>query len=276
MKVYQHGSYVRKSDSRTVFRYRCIRCKKTFSTATSLACFGQKKRRLNHMIWKHLCSGNTQRRTAQFLGVNRKTVVRKFRFLANFFRERRLKALYENNILAVKEVLFDEMESSIHSKCLPVTIPLAVEKKKRKILDFQVEMIPPKGKLAEISLKKYGHRPNHSRLGLEKLFTNLRLMVVADAAFKSDQKTSYPGYVKKYFPQAKEHVSVKGVRGCVTGQGEMKKTAYDPLFDLNQTAAMIRYNVSRLARRSWCTSKTIQGLKDHLEIYLAFHNQKLI
>src|SRR3954471_13940299 len=81
------GFYFRSSDSRTVRRFRCKRCLRHFSQATRSPCFGQKKRRLNHEIERLYCSGVSQRRLALILGVNRKTVVRKVRFLAAQARE---------------------------------------------------------------------------------------------------------------------------------------------------------------------------------------------
>ncbi|MBU6155196.1 MAG: hypothetical protein KGP28_12905, partial [Bdellovibrionales bacterium] len=48
-----------------------------------------------------------------------------------------------------------------------------------------------------------------------------------------------------------------------------------PIFSLNHTCAMLRANLNRLFRRTWCTTKTIQGLIDHLSIYVAFHNRRL-
>ena len=55
----------------------------------------------------------------------------------------------------------------------------------------------------------------------------------------------------------------------------MKKLVFDPLFSLNHSCAMLRANLNRLFRRTWCTSKTRQGLIDHLSLYVRFHNEVL-
>ena len=60
------------------------------------------------------------------------------------------------------------------------------------------------------------------------------------------------------------------------GQGELKKIGFDPLFDLNHTAAMIRANINRLFRRTWCTTKRADRLEAHLELYVQYHNRELI
>ena len=44
---------------------------------------------------------------------------------------------------------------------------------------------------------------------------------------------------------------------------------------LNQTAAMIRDNIKRLARRTWCTTKKVERLLDLLMMYAHYHNQKI-
>jgi hypothetical protein len=58
----------------------------------------------------------------------------------------------------------------------------------------------------------------------------------------------------------------------VTGQGELKKTTHDPLFAINHTLAMLRANINRLIRRTWCTTKKPERLIDHLWIYIRYHN----
>jgi transposase-like protein len=274
-----HGRYVRKSDSRTINRYLCLRCRRTFSGATDGVCFGQRNRRINHLVYKHLVCGNSLRRTARMLGVDPKTVTRKMRFLANQFRIERLQE-YEDlskipeRMRSVMEVDADEMESSVLSKCLPVTIALAVERPSRKILSFHVDTITAKGKLAEISLKKYGFRENRSEHAFQMMMNDLKRIVHPRLHFQSDQKPTYAGLVKKNFPDA-THTQHKSRRAVIVGYGELKQKGFDPLFAINHTAAMIRYGVSRLHRRTWCTSKTIQGLRDHLELYVRFHNSQV-
>ena len=68
----------------------------------------------------------------------------------------------------------------------------------------------------------------------------------------------------------------KGRRGCVVGQGELKAIGFDPIFAFNHTAAMLRANMNRLFRRTWCTTKTIRGLEDHLALYVKYHNEELL
>jgi hypothetical protein len=90
----------------------------------------------------------------------------------------------------------------------------------------------------------------------------------------TDENPKYPGWLRSVFPEA-THETHKGRRGCRTGQGELKKIGFDPLFGLNHTAAMIRANVNRMFRRTWCTTKRPARLALHLELYVFYHNTVL-
>ena len=69
----------------------------------------------------------SQRRIALVLHLNYKTVVRKFLFLATQAKLQRLAYLETlRQAGELKEFQFDEMESFERSKCLPLSIPLAV------------------------------------------------------------------------------------------------------------------------------------------------------
>lgn len=175
----------------------------------------------------------------------------------------------------LKAVQFDEMETFEHSKCLPLSIPLAVEAESRRILDFGVCSMPANGPLAHISRRKYGPRADGRPREAHAIFARLAAFVDPHAQISTDQNPKYPAWVKPHFPDVK-HRAFKGRRGCVVGQGELKRGGYDPLFSLNHTAAMIRGNVNRLFRRTWCTTKRKDRLAAHLAIYIDYHNTVLI
>ncbi len=227
------------------------------------------------MLRKLFASSVSQRRAAIILGINRKTVARKFRFLAAVGKEHHLKWV-SKNVKSVKaiELHFDDLETSEHSKYKPVSVTLVVEKKTRKIIDFELSRMPPKWILAQKANQKYGARKDERPVGWRRLFRRLRENITSDAFFTSDQNPFYASLVKKYFPNS-THTQVHGRDACVTGQGELKKIGYDPIFAINHTCAMLRANMNRLARRTWCTTKNLKGLEDHLWIYVDFHNREL-
>jgi transposase-like protein len=270
------GFFFRSSDSRLIRRLQCRSCRRTFSLATRSECFGQKKRHLNSTIEKLFCSGISQRRAARLLGVTQNTIARKLVFLGT--RAARL----NRNFLIERvrssgpfvDLQFDEMESFEHSRCLPLSIPLVVEAGSRKILGFGVGSMPAKGLLARISVKKYGPRKDDRPRIASELWSGLRPFLSPSPRILSDMNPRYPSWIHPHFANA-VHSTVKGRRGCVVGLDELKRGGFDPLFSLNHTAAMLRANVNRLFRKTWCTTKKAERLALHLAIYAHYHNRVL-
>jgi transposase-like protein len=75
------GYFKTKWNAQPVPRYRCKKCGKFFSSHTLRPTAGQKKPHLNHEIYKLYASGMTQKRLAQVIGCNPKTVARKVGWL---------------------------------------------------------------------------------------------------------------------------------------------------------------------------------------------------
>jgi transposase-like protein len=271
-KIVKFGFFRRRSDGELVQRFRCCGCLKSFSKATSDPCYQQNKRQLNEAVRQLFCSGVSQRRLARLLKISRITVVRKLLFLADqAYGDLRVK----NAIHPLAEIVeFDDMETFEHTKCKPVSITLAVEAKSRRILGFQVSQMPAKGLLARISVKKYGFRKDERKRARKILFESLVPLVHKTAKIKSDENPHYAPDVKKFFPDC-EYEAHKGRRGSIVGQGELKKIRFDPLFSINHTCAMLRANINRLFRRTWCTTKRIDRLSAHIAIYAVYHNEHL-
>jgi hypothetical protein len=239
-------------------------------------CFNQKKRTVNFLIGQLLCSGVTQRRTARIAAVNRKTVERKLLILARQARKERLEYLQflQSQPQRLTALEFDEMESFERSKYLPLSLPLVVVPETRKILGIAVASMPGKGLLAEFSRKKYGRRKDERAAIASQLLAEIKSACAPKLTIVTDQNPQYPRWLRAHFPDVK-HQTTRGKRGRTVGQGELKKTLFDPLFSLNHTAAMLRANVSRLVRRTWATTKRPDRLHAHLELYIRYHNQCL-
>ncbi len=273
--VVRNGYFFRKSDSRKVPQFFCKACKNFFTASTQAPTAYQKKRRITHPLRLLVTSGVSQRRAALILRVDRKTVVRRFRYIAARERTRHLeyiRSTYQTKPLEL--VQFDDLETAEHTKCKPLSVALAVDPATRKILSFTVSRMPAKGWLARTAIKKYGPRKDERAQGWNELMRDLKPIVAKGVILHSDENPHYVPIVKRHFPEA-IHLTVKGGRGSLTGQGELKRLKYDPLFSLNHTCAMLRANLSRLFRKTWCLSKTRAGLIDHLSIYVSFHNTVL-
>ena len=244
-----------------------------FSAASHHPCFRQHKRQLNHKLSGFLCSLGSQRRAAKELHLSRTTVARKLVFLG----QQALLELADMNqrLPQVNTMEFDDLETFEHTKCKPLSVTMAVEFKTRRILDFEVSSMPAKGLLVRKALKKYGPRKDERAFRRKALFARLRPMIHPQALIKSDESPHYPVDVKVYFPLA-VHERHPGRRSSSTGQGELKKGGFDPLFCLNQTYGMLRANINRLIRKTWCTTKLQEKLRLHLAMYAVYHNKKLL
>jgi len=275
-RISKKGTFYRLCDRRYIQRFKCRVCKIQFSKSTFDPDYRQHRREINHRLFLFLASGVTQRRAAFLLDADRKTIGRKLKILgarAKVDHEEWLEERFSES--KVRHIQFDDLETSEHTKCKPVSVTLAVQNKSREILDFQVKRMPAKGRLSRVARKKYGKRKDERPEGWDQLFKNLKMILHPESVCESDENPHYPKYLKKHLPNAK-HIRHKGARGTVTGQGELKKQKFDPLFSLNHTCAMLRANISRLFRKTWNTTKKIERLVDHLWIYVRYHNTVLV
>ena len=272
-QIVRDGSFFRPSDGRKIQRYRCKLCKRRFSSATFEAAYRQNKRRVNFPLRGLLCSNVSIRRAAILLNIDKKTVSRKLKFLGAVAKNKF--EIYVSNLKKVEHIQFDDLHAIEHTKCKPLSVTMAVEVHSRKILGLEVSSMPATGHLAKIARKKYGYRPDHRKKNMEKLFKRLQKLLKSDCVIHSDEHPFYEKRVRKYFPKARYN-QFKGAKSCIAGQGELKKLRFDPLFSINHTFGMLRANINRLIRRSWCTTKDPERLKDHLYLYANFHNEVLV
>ena len=268
-KITKKGVFLAKRGGK-IQRFKCQGCKKTFSDKTNRPGYRSRRYHLRNRIFRELCRGVSQREIAIELKIHRDTVARLLIAVAKEARRQNKKVLA---VSAPRVVVFDEMETFEHTKCKPVSIVLAVEEGTRKILAIEAAQMPAKGHLAEVSRRRYGYRADHRPAALRRALgtiSNFKSL----ALIKSDESPRYPKYLKECLPKI-PHAAFKGRRGCVVGQGELKRGGFDPLFSLNHTCARIRDLIKRLSRRTWCTTKLVERLQMLLDIFMCHFNRRL-
>jgi len=273
MNLTSFGFFLRKHDGAKICRYRCPICEKTFSESTPRETFNHKKPMYNPIVYKLLVSGVSQRRSAFILRINRKTVVRKFILWGK--KCERVLPMLNAFFPKVKKIQFDDLETFEHTKCKPLSVFMAVEKDSRWIIGFRVASMNAKGHLASMARKKYGPRLENRKEMRQQVFKEINGYVEEDALLQSDQNPHYLSDVTEHFPKA-VYETFLSRRAAVIGQGELKKIGFDPLFTLNHTYAMLRANINRLFRKTWCTTKKPERLKYHIAMYAVYHNLLLI
>jgi transposase-like protein len=272
--IIKDGFFYRTSDSRKIQRFKCKSCLTKFSNATYSVAKYQKKRRANHLVFKFISSGVSIRRVGKILNLHQDTVSKKVKFLAFISRRKQEKLLLKLNN-KVTHMQVDDLITIEHTKLKPVSVSVAVDVHSRVILGAEVSQIAAFGHLSELSKRKYGPRKSELKNGLDRLFKSISACIQKDSLVESDEHKMYPGFIHRYLNKA-EHKQYKGGKGCVAGQGELKKLAHDPLFIINHTLAMFRANINRLIRKTWCTTKKLDMLKDHLDIFIWYYNSELL
>jgi hypothetical protein len=232
------------------------------------------KKRINQSLLNFLASGMSMRRSALLLRVNKKTVERKLPFLAkrcNRLNKRSLEKFKEK----IHNIQIDDLITKENSKLKPLSVTIVVDEDRRRILNMEVSQIPAFGHLAKLAVKKYGIRKDEHFEGPTRTFQKISHVVSAEVRIKSDEHQRYPGFISTYLPKA-QHLTFKSERAYVAGQGELKKVHFDPLFVVNHTCAILRANVNRLIRKTWCTTKDPKRLKDHLDIFMYYYNEVIL
>ena len=274
-EIVKKGFFAKKSTrSERIQRFFCKACARSFSTQTKRLSYYDKKPHINQPLFRLLSSGVSQRRCALIFQVDKKTVARKLVRLgkaAQFHIETTSRLPQPSH----KTAVFDDMETFEHTKCKPLSITVAVQEHSRFIIAARVSQMPSKGRLAAVSLKKYGYRPDLRREGLTEVLARIKRVMPEIQTIKSDLCPRYPRAVRQILPGV-IHDRSKGRKPCIAGLGELKEGGFDPLFSLNHSCAMFRDNLKRLSRKSWCTTKKPENLQHLLNLYACFHNQRLL
>ena len=249
-----------------------------------------------------LCEGIGITPLARALGVSKSTVLRKLKFLGELSETTFLVTLSKG-----KEdttfVQFDEMETSLRTQCLPITIAFAVRPKNGHIVAFRIGEVPCKGGLGRLSKRKYGTRPNQQEEVIKDLLRDLKYVVKDPDNFTihTDRNALYMKWVRQALPFAKyRSFSGKAMKQLdramarVDERGELvdystlpeaqlywiKKQkngkviarSYDPIFRVNQKCAVLRSRLSRLRKHTWGFTQKLRNLEYHLAIFAVHHN----
>jgi len=259
-----------------VQRYFCKDCASSFSDQTGALTYRERKPHLTQKVLRLAMESVSQRGCARLLGCRPITVARKIIRIGNR-AELHLKDRQAKNIAAGQEttVIFDDMETFEHTKCKPISVSLAVAASSRQVIAISAAEMPAKSTLAKRAVKRYGPRADNRPESLRRVLNEVKRLCPNLTLLKSDCWPKYPVIVKEVFGKHMPHEQHKGRRGCVVGQGELKRGGRDPLFALNHTCAMFRDRIKRLSRRTWCTTKKIERLRHLLNIYAWWHNRML-
>ena len=269
------GRYRRKCDGRWIPRFRCHSCRRTFSKQTFKANFRHHIPFLNYRLARLLASKVTRRQAARMLGVNRKTVERRFHLLARVAKDFHFQALdnrmEEGGLPGIWQL--DELETFETDRRLkPVTLAVTIERSSYFLMSAYAGRMAARGNLTEAHKRKkerlekiHGKRRSQSRAVVRKSFETLRMYRRPTLlTMQTDRKKMYPQELDKVFGQGRYlHDTVSS---------KAKRNYQNLLFPINHTLAMMRGGLSCLVRRSWGAAKEMRGLQAHCWIWMAWRN----
>jgi transposase-like protein len=265
------GSYQPKCRSYPVPRFRCRACKRTFSRQTFRMDYGDHKPDVNDTVFLLLASGIGLRQTARIVGMHRESLAQKFRKIGRHCRR------LNRNLLAPlpdrSTLVFDELETyESRRNTRPLTLPIAVDRETRLILDARSAPIRPGGPKTPARLRaiardkaRFGERQSRSRAAVRSILRRASKCFARQSHVPliTDEKSTYVPLARAVFGDRVVHsrYSSKLARGC-----------WNPLFAVNHCEAMMRDLTGRLRRESWLVSKARWYLQLQLHIYMAYRN----
>ena len=271
------GSYVRRCDGRRVPRFRCRRCHRSFSSQTFRLDYRQRKPWLNARIAHFLCAKTTLRKTAEILGVDRKTVELRLDLFGRHCRELHEAFLerYRARAGGLRgSMMMDELETfEVDRRLFPITVPVLIEEHTYFVVHVDTAPLGPRGGLKEADRKRlarhvalHGPRRNRSREAVRRTLEAWRRHAAPGGAtqLSTDRKSTYRPLLRSVF-------AGQGVSHSVYSS-KSPRTHGNPLFPINHTNAMLRDSLSRLVRRTWGNSKKRLRLKSHLWVFVVFRN----
>jgi transposase-like protein len=269
------GRFHRACDGRTVQRFLCLECRRTFSTQTFRVDYRLKKPKLNLSLFGPFISKVTHRQAARVVGCSRRTVAHRLRLLGehcrSFHRWRLSQAA--GRLGSSKVFQLDELETFEHSRRLaPVTMPVLIERSSYFILDLKTAPLPCRGGLSKGDRVRreerellLGRRRSGSRGAVEHCVDTLVGVMARSAVVRvqTDRKVTYPSILEQRLGSRLMHQRYSS---------REKRDYKNPLFPINHTLAMMRDGISRLVRRTWAASKLRERLEYHAWIWVTWRN----
>ena len=246
-----------KKQTKPIRQYQCKACKTRFSTNSLKTTKLQKKPELNKKIMVLYCEGNTLRGISRILKISYDTVTKKWRFMAQQARTAHLKTLHSKDIVT-KYIQFDEMETFEKTRKQPLGIELSIRPKTGQILSAKVCRIPIKAlTLAKSEIVTYNLRITREQAFRDMMLESAKAIDSGSAVMSCDGNPQTVKLAKIMCPEAmiKTHVN-----------------DYDGMWRLNHTCAKLRHHLSRLKRKTWATTKKLEFLQMHLDLFIAYQN----
>lgn len=259
--------------------YQCKACDRKFSATQAKPIRQHHRPDLNTQVFKLAVSGVSMRRMVALLGCSKRTVQRKIEHLA-LEAQKHHAAFLADPANRTTYVMMDELETFLHARYKQLSVPMVVRVKTGDILAFEVCRIPSTMTLggAGVNPLPPGGSPwvhDDRPALLPKVLAAVKPLLKEQSTLATDGYPSYPKWIKEAGLKVSHQVHRSPKE---TNLGRAKKRAdgapreRDPLFAINVLHGKLRGDLARLGRRTWITTKTVEGLRNHLWLYVAWVN----
>jgi transposase-like protein len=254
-----------------VQRFRCKRCKRTFSTQTFHETYWQKRPELDRAVFFGAinCSGNRQ--IARANGCTKSTVAEKLKRLARQAIRFHVHSLAPAPPLG-GDVLFDGLGTFEHSQYWPYWLNVGVQQETSFVLGFTESALRRSGRMRPSQKRKreelearFGRPdPQAIRRGTAELLQSIRpYLDLRRTRLVSDESRWYPPAIRDAGLGDLEHKQVSG---------SLQRTPKNPLFEINLADMMIRHGNSSQKRETIAFNKRRQAGLERAWIWAAWRN----
>ena len=237
--------------------YRCKDCKRRFTRRSHSINHRKRKQHLREKITKLYCEKMSLSGIARTLNINRKTVVRYFRENAELARKANKKRL--GNDLITSYVQFDQLETYEHTRRKPVGIQISMRPKTNEVISAKAGYIPVRALTVSKTYSQEWNRKAHKSLHTQNMiFETKKALKKSGATLSCDKDRGQIKTVKDFCIE--DYITIAPT--------STRNKKIDMLF------RRIRNDISRLNRKTICTTKEVAQLQNHLDLWIDYHNVK--
>src|SRR5262245_46611269 len=272
----RHGSYRRRCDGRTVPRFRCGACHRTFSQQSFAFSYYLKRPEWSAPIARGLVAGSAHRQIARSLGCHHSTVTRRSRRLGRHALLLHQLALHE---LEVREpVILDDFDTFAGSQYFPCTLPTATGSRSWFVYGFAFARERRRGAMSPIQkrrrarLERLHGRPARGAVpdAFRSLIRSLPpargpLRLVADDDRAIREAASQEGIRLDVYPNPR-----RGPKGSPRSPEARLRDA--ALFPNDQLHRFLRHSEAAHRRETIAFGRSFNGLAERLALFLVWRN----
>src|SRR5262245_30113543 len=271
-----HGSYRRRCDGRTVPRFRCGTCGRTFSQQSFAFSYYLKHPEWSVPIARGLVAGSAHRQIARSLGCHHSTVTRRSRRLGRQALLLHQLALQE---LRVEEpIIVDDFDTFAGSQYFPCTLPTATGSRSWFVYGFAFARERRRGAMSPLQkrrrarLERRHGRPARGALpaAFRALIRSLpparsRLRLVADDDPAIREAAGHEHVPLEVYPNPRR--GPKGSRR--TPEARARDAA---LFPNDQLHRFLRHSEAAHRRETIAFGRSFNGLAERLALFVVWRN----